>query len=271
MKEILLMTHAPNGAASNGPSQPALADPFQLQRSLLTTWLRSTRATLGLAAGSQQLLYDRGRALAGALADVPAQTELPLVGSQRAWWTLFDWWADGAAEAADLVDAALVELRFSAGDLLAELQQEQAAHQRTQAERDRARESLERERAQRRQVEQERDAAQARAEQLQTEQRRSEREAQRLQRELADLQAQLERAERTLAEAQSTAPNAPADTPAVNVVRREDDWAVMRDEAKRASRVFETKREAVQRAREIARKDGVELHVQPANGNGSEG
>jgi hypothetical protein len=124
---------------------------------------------------------------------------------------------------------------------------------------------------------------------LEAESRRSERAVERLERELAEQKARLERVERerdeqrqradreraeqqrlerALAEAQRPTTASSADKPAVNVARREDDWVVVRDEAKRASGVFETKRAAVERAREIARNEGVEMHVQPAHGNG---
>jgi nucleotide-binding universal stress UspA family protein len=48
---------------------------------------------------------------------------------------------------------------------------------------------------------------------------------------------------------------------AINVVKREDDWAVVRDHASRATGVFDTKREAVERARELAKRDNAEVHI----------
>jgi hypothetical protein len=57
-----------------------------------------------------------------------------------------------------------------------------------------------------------------------------------------------------------------ADRPAINVVKREDDWAVVRDDASRPSRTFDTKREAVARARELAQRSGAEVHVESATG-----
>ena len=285
------MTYAQD-AAVGGYQSLSLLDPFQLQRSFLTTWLRSTRATLELAASSQQLLYDRGRALADAMVDSQPGAEFPIASSQRAWQALLDWWVAGVSEAQGVAEAALVELRFSAGELLGQLEREQTAHQQTQTERDRARERVEREQAGRRQTEQERNAAQARADRLETERRRFERAAQRLERELAEHKARLERVERdrdqqreradreqaerqqlerTLAEAQQPTAASSTEKPAVNVVRRDDDWAVVRENAKRASGVFDTKREAVDRAREIASHDDVEVHVQPAKGSGAGG
>jgi hypothetical protein len=275
-----------------------LCDPFGLQRPLLTTWLRSSQAALQLTAASQQLLLERGRALADAMVAAQPGADSPIAGSQRVWRTLVESWAAAPFEAQQLVHDALTELRFSARELLGELEREQEAHRDTQAERDRARELGERERATRRQVEQERDAAAARAERLEAESRRSERSVRRLEGEVAEYRARLERVEherdeqrqradherterqraeheraeqqrleRSEAQQQSTGASA-ADKPAVKVVRREDDWAVVRDQAKRASGVFDTKREAVQRAREIARNEGVEVHVEPAARNG---
>jgi hypothetical protein len=274
------------------PMQPSTADrlfdPFGLQRPLLTTWLRSSQAALQLTAASQQLLLERGRALADAMVAAQPGADSPIAGSQRVWRTLVESWAAAPFEAQQLVHDALTELRFSARELLGELEREQEAHRDTQAERDRARELGERERAARRQVEQERDAAAARAERLEAESRRSERSVRRLEGEVAEYRARLERVERerdeqrqraeqerteqqrlerSEAQQQSNGASA-ADKPAVKVVRREDDWAVVRDQARRASGVFETKREAVQRAREIARNEGVEVHVEPAARNG---
>lgn len=50
--------------------------------------------------------------------------------------------------------------------------------------------------------------------------------------------------------------------PAVNVVKRPDGWAVTRDNADRASGVFETQQAAIERAREIARNAETELRIQ---------
>lgn len=55
-----------------------------------------------------------------------------------------------------------------------------------------------------------------------------------------------------------------ADRPTINVVKRDDDWAVIRENASRATGVFDTKREAVARARELARRDDAEVNVEPA-------
>lgn len=52
-----------------------------------------------------------------------------------------------------------------------------------------------------------------------------------------------------------------AERPTIKIVKREDDWAVVRESASRASGVFETKREAVGRARELAKRDDAEVHV----------
>ena len=265
-----------------------LFDPFGLQRPLLTTWLRSSHAALQVTAATQQLLLERGSALADAMVAAQPGGDSPIASSQRVWRTLVEWWAAGPFEAQQLVHDALTELRFSACELLDELEREQEAHRETQAERDRAQELGERERAARREVEQERDAAAARADGLTAESRRSEHTVRRLEGEVAEYRARLERVERERdeqrqradherterqrlerAEAQQQPTGASAaDKPAVKVVRREDDWAVVRHQAKRASGVFGTKREAVQRAREIARNEGLEVHVEPAARNG---
>src|SRR5919202_1632353 len=55
-----------------------------------------------------------------------------------------------------------------------------------------------------------------------------------------------------------------ADRPTINVVKRDDDWAVIRENASRATGVFDTKREAVARARELAKRDDAEVNVEPA-------
>jgi hypothetical protein len=86
-------------------------------------------------------------------------------------------------------------------------------------------------------------------------------------------QREQERRKRERAEGERQAPHPEAgrvrdqrederpERPAINVVRREEDWAVVRDHASRASGVFETKREAVERARELARRDDAEVHI----------
>lgn len=52
----------------------------------------------------------------------------------------------------------------------------------------------------------------------------------------------------------------------VNVLRRGDEWAVVRDNAERASGVFGTQREAIDRGREIARNEQAELRIQGQDG-----
>src|SRR5947209_935691 len=283
------MNSAPDAAA--GAYEP-LFDLFEFQRPFYTTWLRSTRAALEMAVGGQRLLSERGLALVSALAEAQPGAQFPFGSSQQAWRTLLEWWAAGPIEVQHLVRGALTEMQFSADELVAEIGREQEAHQHTRAERDRARERIERELAARRQAEHERGEAQARVEELEAEQRRLERTRQRLERELAEHKARLEqveherdqqreradgerterlRLERAPAQSERPTAGSSADKPAVNVVRREDDWAVVREDAKRASGVFETKREAVERAREIARHDGADVHVQPVSGNGSSG
>jgi hypothetical protein len=50
------------------------------------------------------------------------------------------------------------------------------------------------------------------------------------------------------------------------VPSRDGGWAVRRSGASRASRLFPTQRDAVQYAREIARKEGAELYVHRGDG-----
>ncbi len=52
----------------------------------------------------------------------------------------------------------------------------------------------------------------------------------------------------------------------VNVVRRGDEWAVVRDNAERASGVYGTQHEAIDRGREIAQNERAELRIQGQDG-----
>ncbi len=54
--------------------------------------------------------------------------------------------------------------------------------------------------------------------------------------------------------------------PGVNVVKHPEGWAVKRDNAARASGVFPTQDEAIERGREIARNDRTELRIQDRQG-----
>ena len=54
--------------------------------------------------------------------------------------------------------------------------------------------------------------------------------------------------------------------PGVNVIRHGDKWAVRRDNAERASRVFGTQREAIDYAQPIAQRDETELRIQDRHG-----
>jgi uncharacterized protein YdaT len=49
--------------------------------------------------------------------------------------------------------------------------------------------------------------------------------------------------------------------PTIKILKREDEWVVVRESASRPSGVFETKREAVDRARELAKRDQAEVHI----------
>lgn len=55
-------------------------------------------------------------------------------------------------------------------------------------------------------------------------------------------------------------------SPGVNVVRRGDDWAVIRDGAGRASKVFDTQQQAIKYGRPVARRDQTELRIQGVDG-----
>jgi hypothetical protein len=52
----------------------------------------------------------------------------------------------------------------------------------------------------------------------------------------------------------------------VNVVRRDEQWAVIRDGAARASGRFGRQRDAIARGRGLARRDGAELRIQGRDG-----
>jgi|GEM_PF-7040509 len=51
-----------------------------------------------------------------------------------------------------------------------------------------------------------------------------------------------------------------------HVVRRGDKWAVQSEGSKRASSVFETKQEAIDSAREIARRSGAQILIHGRTG-----
>ena len=50
------------------------------------------------------------------------------------------------------------------------------------------------------------------------------------------------------------------------VTRRGDRWALVRQDAERASGFFDTQREALERGRELAKESKGELHVQGRDG-----
>lgn len=54
--------------------------------------------------------------------------------------------------------------------------------------------------------------------------------------------------------------------PGVNVVKRGHHWAVVRDNAERATGVFDTQHAAIERGREIARNQETELRIQGGDG-----
>lgn len=57
-----------------------------------------------------------------------------------------------------------------------------------------------------------------------------------------------------------------AKKPSVNVVRHGDDWAVRRDNARRATGVFPTQGKAIERGRDIARNEQAEFRIQGRDG-----
>jgi uncharacterized protein YdaT len=181
-----------------------------------------------------------------------------------------DLWRDLVLEGARLTDATTTELRHSAVQLLGELDNEQAARERAEQQRDREHARAERERTERQTVERERDEQQRRADEEHRARLQAEHTIERLERELAQVRERAADASEHAPAGQPPAVNhAPAgQPPAVNVVHRDEDWAVVREDAKRASGVFSTKREAVQRAKEIARREGAEVQIEPT-GDGS--
>jgi hypothetical protein len=52
----------------------------------------------------------------------------------------------------------------------------------------------------------------------------------------------------------------------VNVTRRGEGWAVVRDGAQRANQLFEIQREAIAYGRDLARGEQTELRIQGADG-----
>lgn len=54
--------------------------------------------------------------------------------------------------------------------------------------------------------------------------------------------------------------------PGVNVVRHDGKWAVVRDDAQRASRTFDRQQDAIDYGRPIAQRDETELRIQDRHG-----
>lgn len=52
----------------------------------------------------------------------------------------------------------------------------------------------------------------------------------------------------------------------IQVVKRGNSWAATQEKAQRASGLFPTQREAINRAREIAKKNGQEVVIHGVNG-----
>jgi colicin import membrane protein len=244
-----------NAAAASNAALPAVRSPRGPHAHLLESWprvaeaiaragLQTEEALLGANLSAIQTFVLNDRRGLESWADATQQAQTAAV---ELWGTLLE-------ETEQFGRALAIELSYSAVDLLDRLEQETTARARLEEQRERERERAETERTRRQQAERERDDEQRRAD--------SEHRA-RLQaeRKLAELEAEVKATRER---------GAKAEPPAVNVVHREDDWAVVREDAKRASGVFGTKREALQRAREIARREGAEVQVQKADTSHSE-
>jgi hypothetical protein len=96
---------------------------------------------------------------------------------------------------------------------------------------------------------------------LQHEQDRVQSEHERTDHERERQQRETERVQQQRQQAQEQQARDEPERPAINVVKREEDWAVIRENASRATGVFDTKREAVERARELAKRDHAEVHI----------
>jgi hypothetical protein len=225
---------------------------------------------------------------------VQAWTDGVLGASLATQDVLQDTWRAYAAQGDRALQEMLAHLRYSVLDLLDQLDAEHAARekadastQRLQAQLAREHERLEREvttqrrradkeAAERRRAERERDETRRRAEQAEAAGQRLERELARERERLQQQQQQPPHTEPRSAQAASTPrAEAQAEAPTVSVVRREDDFAVMREGATRASGVFDTMAEAVGRAREIAHNEHADLRlpapeVGPANNSNND-
>jgi Uncharacterized protein conserved in bacteria (DUF2188) len=257
----------------------------------------ATRARPGLPArwpsGPQSRLLESWPRLAEVFTRAILQTEEALLGAhlavlqmfmvnnahglnswaastQRAQSAALEFWQTLLAESERLGRATVIDLSYSAADLLDQLEKETAARARLEQQHKRERERADLERSGRERAERERSDQRRQAEEEHRAREQAERANDRLQRELAHERERAAQAERKLAEVEAEARHGreraarAEQPPPINVVHREDDWAVVREDAKRASGVFGTKREALQRAREMARREGAEVQVKQA-------
>jgi len=223
--------------------------------SMLDSWPRVVEMLTRAGFQAERAVFDANAFALGALvANDPRSLAAWAESAERTQRAALDLWHGLLLEGARFADATTTELRHSAVQLLDDLENEKALRERAELQRDGEQARTERERAERQVVERERDEQRQRADDERSARRQAERTIERLERDLAKAR---ERAAATAERAQSNQP------PAVNVVHREDDWAVVREDAKRASGVFSTKRQAVQRAREIARREGAEVQIEP--------
>lgn len=242
-------------AGTTGPEHLArwIAGP---QWTLLDSWPRVVEMLTRASLHAQRAIFDLNARTLDVLVDPDRSTLLAWAETtERTQQAALDLWQSLMRESARVADATTTELQHSAVHLLDALDQERTMRDRVEQQRQREHARAEREHADRQTVERERDEQKRRADDEHRARQQAERAVERLERELAQ---ERERAAAASDQAQSS--NQP---PAVNVIHREEDWAVVREDAKRASGVFSTKREALQRAKEIARRDGAEVQVQP--------
>ena len=232
------------------------------QWSMLDAWPRVVETLSRASLEAQRAMVDvNARALEAFVAPDPSTLEAWAETAERTQQAAVDLWRSLMRESARVAEATTTELQHSAVHLLDDLDNEKTARDRAEQQRDREQARADRERAERQRVERERDEQQRRADEEHRARQQAERAVERLERELAQVR---ERASAASEQAHSSQP------PTVNVVHRDEDWAVVREDAKRASGVFSTKREALQRAKEIARREGAEVQIQPdGDGPGS--
>ena len=229
---------------------------------MLDSWPRVLEMFTRAGLQAERAVFDANLFALGALvSDRPRVFEAWAESTERTQRAALDLWRDLVLEGARFTEATTTELRHSAVQLIGELENEKTARERAEQQRDREQARAERERTDRQTVEHERDEQQRRADEEHRARLQAERTIERLERELAQAR------ERHAAASEQVSSSQP---PVVNVVHRDEDWAVVREDAKRASGVFSTKREAVQRAKEIARREGAEVQIEPTgNGTGS--